>query len=61
MSYRWFQFLLTNYISSTWTLLVDMEGLSMRHLWRPGVQALLKIIEIVEVCCRLFEVLHSAR
>lgn len=21
----------------------------MRHLWRPGVQALLKIIEIVEV------------
>uniref|UniRef100_A0AC35U640 CRAL-TRIO domain-containing protein n=1 Tax=Rhabditophanes sp. KR3021 TaxID=114890 RepID=A0AC35U640_9BILA len=33
---------------STWTLLVDLEGLSMRHLWRPGVQALLKIIEIVE-------------
>uniref|UniRef100_A0A0K0ESX1 Col_cuticle_N domain-containing protein n=1 Tax=Strongyloides stercoralis TaxID=6248 RepID=A0A0K0ESX1_STRER len=33
---------------STWTLLVDLEGLSMRHLWRPGVHALLKIIEIVE-------------
>ncbi|KAK0397280.1 hypothetical protein QR680_002063 [Steinernema hermaphroditum] len=33
---------------STWTLLVDLEGLSMRHLWRPGVQALLRIIEIVE-------------
>ena len=34
---------------STWTMLVDLEGLSMRHLWRPGVQALLRIIEIVEV------------
>uniref|UniRef100_A0A183CJ23 Protein real-time n=1 Tax=Globodera pallida TaxID=36090 RepID=A0A183CJ23_GLOPA len=33
---------------STWTLLVDLEGLSMRHLWRPGVQCLLRIIEIVE-------------
>jgi hypothetical protein len=33
---------------SAWTLLVDLEGLSMRHLWRPGVQALLRIIEIVE-------------
>jgi len=33
---------------STWTMLVDLEGLSMRHLWRPGVQALLRIIEIVE-------------
>uniref|UniRef100_A0A0N5BLV7 CRAL-TRIO domain-containing protein n=1 Tax=Strongyloides papillosus TaxID=174720 RepID=A0A0N5BLV7_STREA len=33
---------------STWTLLVDLEGLSMRHLWRPGVHALLKLIEIVE-------------
>lgn len=33
---------------STWTLLIDLEGLSMRHLWRPGVQALLRIIEIVE-------------
>ncbi|VDK47223.1 unnamed protein product [Anisakis simplex] len=33
---------------SSWTLLVDLEGLSMRHLWRPGIQALLRIIEIAE-------------
>ncbi|CAB3401558.1 unnamed protein product [Caenorhabditis bovis] len=33
---------------SSWSLLVDLDGLSMRHLWRPGVQCLLKIIEIVE-------------
>lgn len=33
---------------STWTLLVDLEGLNMRHLWRPGIRALLRIIEIVE-------------
>ncbi|XP_049811451.1 protein real-time isoform X1 [Schistocerca nitens] len=33
---------------STWSLLVDLEGLNMRHLWRPGVKALLRIIEIVE-------------
>ncbi|CAJ0564051.1 unnamed protein product, partial [Mesorhabditis spiculigera] len=33
---------------STWSLLVDLEGLSMRHLWRPGVQCLLRLIEIVE-------------
>ncbi|CAJ0947130.1 unnamed protein product, partial [Mesorhabditis belari] len=33
---------------SSWTLVVDLEGLSMRHLWRPGVQCLLRIIEIVE-------------
>ncbi|KAI6240133.1 SEC14-like protein 1 family protein [Aphelenchoides fujianensis] len=33
---------------SAWTLLVDLEGLGVRHLWRPGVQALLKIIETVE-------------
>ncbi|KAI6235202.1 SEC14-like protein 1 family protein [Aphelenchoides besseyi] len=32
----------------TWTLLVDLEGLGVRHLWRPGVQGLLKIIETVE-------------
>lgn len=31
-----------------WCLLVDLEGLSMRHLWRPGVKALLNIIETVE-------------
>ncbi|GMR61033.1 hypothetical protein PMAYCL1PPCAC_31228 [Pristionchus mayeri] len=33
---------------SCWSALLDLDGLSMRHLWRPGVQALLKIIEIVE-------------
>ncbi|CAG0891657.1 unnamed protein product [Cyprideis torosa] len=33
---------------STWTLLLDLEGLTMRHLWKPGVKALLRIIEIVE-------------
>ncbi|XP_031417349.1 SEC14-like protein 1 isoform X3 [Clupea harengus] len=33
---------------SCWTCLVDLEGLSMRHLWRPGVKALLRFIELVE-------------
>ncbi|XP_031778473.1 protein real-time isoform X2 [Nasonia vitripennis] len=33
---------------SQWTLLIDLEGLNMRHLWRPGIKALLHIIEIVE-------------
>ncbi|RZF36589.1 hypothetical protein LSTR_LSTR010700 [Laodelphax striatellus] len=33
---------------STWCLLLDLEGLNMRHLWRPGIKALLRIIEIVE-------------
>lgn len=32
----------------SWSLLVDLDGLSMRHLWRPGVKALLRIIETVE-------------
>ncbi|XP_050318700.1 protein real-time [Bactrocera neohumeralis] len=32
----------------SWCMLVDLEGLSMRHLWRPGVKALLNIIETVE-------------
>ncbi|XP_037958473.1 protein real-time [Teleopsis dalmanni] len=32
----------------SWCLLVDLEGLSMRHLWRPGVKALLHINETVE-------------
>lgn len=32
----------------SWCLLVDLDGLSMRHLWRPGVKVLLKIIETVE-------------
>lgn len=30
------------------TCIVDLEGLSMRHVWRPGVRALLRIIEVVE-------------
>ncbi|XP_076654861.1 real-time isoform X1 [Halictus rubicundus] len=34
---------------SEWTLLLDLEGLNMRHLWRPGIKALLRIIEIVEI------------
>lgn len=33
---------------SCWTCVVDLEGLNMRHLWRPGVKALLRIIEVVE-------------
>lgn len=33
---------------TTWSLLCDLEGLSMRHLWRPGIKALLNIIETVE-------------
>lgn len=33
---------------STWTMLVDLEGLNMRHLWRPGIRTLLQVIEIVE-------------
>jgi len=33
---------------TNWTLIVDLEKLNMRHLWRPGIRALLKIIEIVE-------------
>ena len=27
---------------------MDLDGLSMRHLWRPGIRALLRIIETVE-------------
>lgn len=30
------------------TCIVDLEGLSMRHLWRPGISALLRIIQIVQ-------------
>ncbi|XP_065066393.1 SEC14-like protein 1 isoform X1 [Rhopilema esculentum] len=33
---------------TSWTCLCDLEGLSMRHLWRPGVRAMLNIIEVVE-------------
>ncbi|XP_067313499.1 SEC14-like protein 1 [Pseudorasbora parva] len=32
---------------SCWTCLVDLEGLNMRHLWRPGIKALLRMIEVV--------------
>ncbi|CAO1409088.1 unnamed protein product [Diamesa hyperborea] len=32
----------------SWCLLVDCQNLCMRHLWRPGVKALLRIIETVE-------------
>lgn len=28
--------------------MADCEGLSMRHLWRPGIKALLRMIEVVE-------------
>lgn len=31
-----------------WSLIIDLDGMSMRHLWRPGVKAVLKIIETVE-------------
>lgn len=33
---------------SSWTLLLDLEGLNIRHLWRPGIKACLHIIEMVE-------------
>ncbi|XP_012563299.1 SEC14-like protein 5 [Hydra vulgaris] len=33
---------------TNWTLIIDLEGLSMRHLWRPGVRAVLRIIEVVQ-------------
>ncbi|KAJ8318370.1 hypothetical protein KUTeg_003461 [Tegillarca granosa] len=33
---------------SACTCIVDLEGLSMRHLWRPGIRALLRLIELVE-------------
>lgn len=23
---------------SQWCLLIDLEGLNMRHLWRPGIK-----------------------
>ncbi|XP_063825983.1 protein real-time [Ostrinia nubilalis] len=32
----------------SWCMLVDLDGLNMRHLWRPGVRALLRIIQVVE-------------
>jgi len=33
---------------ATWSMILDLDGLNMRHLWRPGVKALLHIIEICE-------------
>lgn len=30
------------------TCIMDLENLSMRHLWRPGIRALLRIIEMVQ-------------
>uniref|UniRef100_A0A2K6R6V5 CRAL-TRIO domain-containing protein n=1 Tax=Rhinopithecus roxellana TaxID=61622 RepID=A0A2K6R6V5_RHIRO len=33
---------------SSWTCLVDLEGLNMRHLWIPDVKALWRIIEVVK-------------
>ncbi|XP_012599220.2 SEC14-like protein 5 [Microcebus murinus] len=33
---------------SSWTCLLDLEGLNMRHLWRPGVKALLRMLEVVQ-------------
>ncbi|CDW51999.1 PRELI and CRAL TRIO domain containing protein [Trichuris trichiura] len=33
---------------SAWTLLVDLDGMSIRHLWRPAIRTLLDIIEIVQ-------------
>lgn len=40
---------------TNWTLLVDLEGLNMRHLWRPGIRTLLKIIEVRDnVLCSTF-------
>lgn len=32
----------------SWCLLVDCKNLSMRHLWRPGLASLYRIIEVVE-------------
>lgn len=30
---------------TTWTLLIDLEGLNMRHYWRPGIRVrILKIL-----------------
>ena len=33
---------------STVTCVLDLEGLSMRHLWRPGIRTLIKLIELME-------------
>lgn len=44
----WFRNLLGNCFNLFRCLLLDLEGLNMRHLWRPGMKALLHIIEICE-------------
>lgn len=33
---------------NSWSMLLDLEGLNMRHLWRPGIRASLHIIEMAE-------------
>ena len=33
---------------TSWTLLLDLEGLNMRHFWRPGLRICFHIIEMVE-------------
>ncbi|OQV24234.1 SEC14-like protein 1 [Hypsibius exemplaris] len=33
---------------SYWACIFDLEGLSMRHLWRPGLKVLYRIIEVFE-------------
>ena len=32
----------------SWALLIDLEGLSMRHVWRPGIAALKHLNEVCE-------------
>ena len=34
----------------TWTLLVDLDGLTMRHLWRPGIQVIRIFIYNSAIC-----------
>lgn len=33
---------------SSWACIFDLDGLSMRHLWRPGLKFLYRVIEVVE-------------
>ena len=33
---------------SYWVCIFDLDGLSMRHLWRPGLKVLYRIIEVFE-------------
>ncbi|XP_062508641.1 SEC14-like protein 1 [Corticium candelabrum] len=32
----------------TWTCICDLEGLSMRHLWRPGLKAVHRMMEVLK-------------